>query len=54
MHPAKQNYNRFLNKLPKILTDIETSNDHEQLTPILTEHKKKMLDYTSKDTKNTE
>lgn len=45
MHPNKQNYRRFLNKLPKILTDIETSNNHDQLTPILKEHKKKMLDF---------
>jgi hypothetical protein len=33
--------------LPKILTNIETENDHEQLTPLMRVHKKKMAEYGS-------
>jgi hypothetical protein len=32
-------------KLPKILTKIDTENDHNQLTPIFNEHKKKMIEF---------
>jgi len=36
-----------MEKLPKVLTQIETKNDDEKLTPIFREHKKKLAEYAS-------
>ena len=41
----KEQYNLFLSKLPKILTQIEIQNDDEQATPILRASQAKILEF---------
>ena len=43
----KEQYNLFLSKLPKILTQIEIQNDDEQATPILRASQAKILELRS-------
>ena len=41
----KEQYNLFLSKLPKILTQIEVQNDAEQITPIFRASQAKLLEF---------
>ena len=42
-----------MDKLPKILTNIESENDYEQLTPLMRVHKKKLAEYGSQTNEMT-
>jgi len=43
----KEQYNLFLSKLPKVLTQIEIQNDDERSTPILRASQAKILKLSS-------